>query len=148
VYVRIAVGSDHVGVDLKAILRKAAEDWGHTVVDVGPHEGQTGVDYVDYAVEVTKSVAAGTADCGILVCGTGLGMSMAANKVSGIRAALCHDTYTARMSRLHNDANVLCLGARVLGEGVAIDVVEIWLQTPFSAVDRHQRRIDKIAAIQ
>ena len=145
---RIAVGSDHVGVDLKAILRKAAEGWGHTVVDMGSYEGELGVDYVDYAHSVANAVADGTVDCGILICGTGLGMSMAANKVQDIRAALCHDTYTARMSRLHNDANVLCLGARVLGEGVATDVVEIWLQTPFSGVDRHQRRIDKIAAIK
>ena len=145
---RIAMGSDHVGYDLKTIVRKAAEGWGHTVIDVGSHEGEMGVDYVDYAHGVANAVASGKADCGILICGTGLGMSMAANKVRGIRAALCHDTYTARMSRLHNDANVLCMGARVLGERVATDTVQIWLQTPFSGVARHQRRIDKIAAIE
>ena len=145
---RIAVGSDHVGYDLKTIVRKAAEDWGHTVIDVGSHAGETGVDYVDYASNVGNAVANGKVDCGILICGTGLGMSMAANKVPGIRAALCHDTYTARMSRLHNDANVLCMGARVLGEGVATDTAQIWLETPFSGIDRHQRRIDKIAAIE
>ena len=107
-----------------------------------------GVDYPDYARAVAQAVARGETDRGILICGTGLGVSITANKVPGIRAALCHETYTARMSRSHNNANVLCMGGWVIGVGVATDIAQVWLETPFSGVDRHQRRIDKIHALE
>jgi ribose 5-phosphate isomerase B len=145
---RIAMGSDHAGYALKAFLVPIIEGWGHEVTDLGAYEGETGTDYPDYGLAVGEAVAGGEYDCGVLICGTGLGVSISANKVRGIRAALCHETYTARMARLHNDANVLCLGGRVLGTGVAADVVKAFLETPFSGVDRHQRRVDKIHAIE
>jgi ribose 5-phosphate isomerase B len=145
---RIAMGSDHAGYALKALLKPIVEGWGHEVTDLGAYEGETGTDYPDYGCAVGRAVARGEYDCGILVCGTGLGVSISANKVPGIRAALCHETYTARMARSHNDANVLCMGERVLGAGVAADVVRVFLGTPFSGVDRHQRRVEKIYAIE
>ncbi len=145
---RVAVGSDHAGYVLKATVKKVVAELGHEVVDLGSYEGEIGVDYPDYARAVAEGVARGEYECGILICGTGLGMSIAANKVPGIRAALCHETYTARMSRLHNDANVLCMGGRVLGSGVAAEVVRVWLETPFSGVERHQQRVNKICAME
>jgi ribose 5-phosphate isomerase B len=145
---RIAMGSDHAGYTLKAFLKPIIEEWGHEVTDLGAYEGETGTDYPDYGRAVGQAVARGEYDCGILICGTGLGVSISANKVPGIRAALCHETYTARMARSHNDANVLCMGGRVLGAGVAADVVGVFLATPFSGVDRHQRRVEKIHAIE
>ena len=148
VNVRIAMGSDHAGYDLKVAVRQAVEGWGHEVVDVGSYEGEMGVDYPDYARIVAQAVAHREYDCGILICGTGLGVSITANKVPGVRAALCHETYTAHMSRSHNNANVLCMGGRVVGAGLATDIVKVWLETPFSGVDRHQRRIDKICALE
>lgn len=104
------------------------------------------VDYPDYAVQVAKAVASGEYHRGILVCGTGIGMSIAANKVAGVRAALCAEPYSAALSRLHNDANVLCLGARVLGPGLAEEILRTWMTTEFSG-DRHQRRVDKINSL-
>ncbi len=145
---RIAVGSDHAGYCLKAAIAEAVESWGHEVVDLGSKPGEMGVDYPDYARAVAEAVARGEPDRGILICGTGLGVSITANKVPGIRAALCHETYTARMSRSHNNANVLCMGGWVIGVGVATDIAQVWLETPFSGVDRHQRRIDKIHALE
>jgi ribose 5-phosphate isomerase B len=146
--VRIAVGSDHAGYDLKVAITEAVKGWGHEVVDLGSDPGQMGVDYPDYARAVAQAVARGEYDRGIVICGTGLGVSISANKVPGIRAALCHGTYTARMSRSHNNANVLCMGGRVVGAGVATDIAQVWLETPFSGIDRHQRRIDKINALE
>ena len=145
---RIAVGSDHAGYDLKAEIKRAVEEWGHEVVDMGSHAGEEGVDYPDYARAVAEAVARDEYDCGILICGTGLGVSITANKVPGVRAALCHETYTARMARSHNKANVLCMGGRVLGVGVATDVTRVWLETSYSGVDRHQRRVAKICALE
>ena len=144
----IAIGSDHAGYDLKVTIQKTVQEWGHEVVDLGSYAGESGVDYPDYARAVAQAVARGEYDCGILICGTGLGVSITANKVPGVRAALCHETYTAFMSRAHNDANVLCMGARVLGVGVATEVARTWLETPFSGGDRHQRRVDKICAVE
>ena len=142
----IALGADHGGFALKNDIAQCLRDQGHDVADYGT-DSAASVDYPDYARQVAQAVAGGKHDCGILVCGTGQGMAMTANKVHGIRAAACSDTYSARMSREHNDANVLCLGGRVLGVGLALDVVEIWLRTPFSGDERHRRRVQKIADV-
>lgn len=138
----IVVASDHAGVDLKARLIKLIGEAGHEVRDLGPADTNS-VDYPDYAHKVARAVAAGEADRGILICGTGIGMSLAANRHLRIRAALCHDAFTAEMARLHNDANVLCVGARSTGEAVAEQIVRIFLGTAFEG-GRHQRRVDKI----
>lgn len=136
---KIAIGSDHGGFDLKQILAAKLQDRGCEVVDLGCNKAES-VDYPDFADRVCEQVLSGGADLGILVCGTGIGMSMAANRHNGIRAALCHDEYTARLSREHNDANVLCLGDRVLGSGVAEGIVDVWLKTEFAG-GRHLKRI-------
>ncbi len=136
---RVAVGSDHGGFRLKAAIVTWLRQQDFAVEDMGTDSGGS-VDYPEFARAVCRAVATGECDRGILVCGTGIGMSMVANRDPAIRAALCHDAYTARMSREHNDANVLCLGERVLGEGVALDLVGIWLATPFAG-GRHLRRI-------
>ncbi len=136
---KIAVGSDHGGFRLKETIVSCLRQLGHEPVDLGTH-GEASVDYPDFARAVCQAVASGECERGILICGTGIGMSMVANRQAGIRAALCHDAYTAKMSREHNDANVLCLGERVVGEGVALDLVELWLKTSFAG-DRHLRRI-------
>ncbi|HRZ87478.1 MAG TPA: ribose 5-phosphate isomerase B, partial [bacterium] len=134
--------SDHGGYELKEALVRFLEKSAHRVEDAGCH-GKDSVDYPDFGITVARAVAEGKADRGILICTTGIGMSMAANKVKGIRAALCTDVFTAKMSRLHNDANVLVLGAKVVDEGRAVEMVETWLATPFEG-GRHQRRVDKI----
>lgn len=139
----IAIGSDHGGFELKQFIVVLLERRGDTVLDLGAHSGAS-VDYPDFAVQVCEKVLSGEAKYGILVCGTGIGMSMAANRYRGVRAALCHDEYTARLSREHNDANVLCLGDRVLGKGVAEGIVEVWLNTEFGG-GRHQMRISKFS---
>jgi ribose 5-phosphate isomerase B len=141
----IALGCDHAGVELKTILGEYLKTRGLAFKDYGTYDVAS-CDYPDYAQRVGEAVARGEADRGILICGTGVGISIAANKIEGVRAALCADTFTARMSREHNDANVLCLGARVLGVGLATDIVAIWLDTAFAG-GRHQARIDKIAAL-
>jgi ribose 5-phosphate isomerase B len=138
----IVVASDHAAVELKRVVVElsAARCEPHT--DLGPADDRS-VDYPDYAHRLVAEITAGRAESGILICGTGIGMSMAANRHPGIRAALCHDAYTAEMARRHNDANVLCLGARVVGTGVAEQVVEVFLETAFEG-GRHQRRVTKI----
>jgi ribose 5-phosphate isomerase B len=142
----IALGADHAGFALKDLLRAWLERQGHVVLDVGTHSADS-VDYPDYASAVTDALLSGAADRGILVCGTGLGMAMAANKAPGVRAAPCVDPYTAQMAREHNDANVLTLGARLVGPEDAIEIVRVWLQTPFAG-DRHVRRLAKLAALE
>ncbi len=137
---KIALGSDHGGFSLKEDIIPLLRELGHEIIDMGCHDEQS-VDYPNFADSVCEQVTDGTADCGILICGTGIGMSMAANKHNGIRAALCSEQYTAAMSREHNDANVLCLGERVTGPGVAQEIVRTWLATPFDG-GRHQRRIE------
>ncbi len=138
----IVIASDHAGVDLKARLIELIGEAGHEIQDLGP--AATGsVDYPDYAHAVAEAVADGRADRGILICGTGIGMSLAANRHPRIRAALCHDALTAEMARLHNDANVLCVGARTTGEAVVEQIVRIFLTTAFEG-GRHQRRVEKI----
>jgi ribose 5-phosphate isomerase B len=143
---RIAVGSDHRGTSIRHKILEFVAQLGHEAVDFGSNcEGP--VDYPDIAQQVAREVGAGNADRGILVCGTGIGMCIAANKVGGVRAAPCHDDLTAEMSRRHNDLNVLCLSADLLGEGIIHRMIEIWLATPFEG-GRHARRVDKITAIE
>ncbi len=138
----LALGADHAGYPLKEALKRALERLGVAYRDLGCHSTDS-VDYPDFAAAVAQGVAAGEYDKGVLVCGTGIGMAMTANRVRGVRAAVVTDAFTARMARAHNDANVLCLGARVTGEGVAIDALEIFLSQPFEG-GRHERRIRKI----
>ena len=138
----IVIASDHAGVELKADVVDLVRSTGVEIRDLGPAD-TTSVDYPDFAHAVARSVETGEARMGILICGTGIGMSLAANRHPGVRAALCHDAFTAEMARRHNDANVLCLGARVTGAGVALQMVEIFLATAFEG-DRHQRRVDLI----
>lgn len=143
---KIALGSDHGGFDLKAAIKTYLLEQGHEVKDFGT-QSNASCDYPIYGEKVGEAVSSGDCDRGIVICGTGLGISMAANKVPGIRAAVCTNEFMAAMSREHNDANVLALGARVLGEGLALRIVGIWLETEFAG-DRHQRRIDKISDIE
>ena len=138
--VKIAIGSDHGGFELKELIAGYLRGEGHEVNDVGCFSDAS-VDYPDFADKVCQSVRSGESRQGILICGTGIGMSIAANRYRDIRAALCHEAFTARMSREHNNANVLCLGARVIGSEVALDIVRVWVKTEFAA-GRHQRRID------
>lgn len=140
---KIAIGADHGGFELKKLLVQFMENLGHVIDDVGCQSPQS-VDYPEYSKMVCDKVKDSSCDAGILICGTGIGMSLAANRDRNIRAALCHDEYTARLSREHNDANVLCLGARVLGVGIAEAIVKTWLSTDFAG-GRHQRRIDQFS---
>jgi len=145
---RIAIGADHAGYDLKREVGALLTRLGHEWTDFGPATLDPEDDYPDVAQQVARAVAGGEVDRGILICGTGIGMCITANKVRGVRAALCGDTFSARSSREHNNANVLCLGARVLGQGLADDIVRAWLETAYSGAVRHQRRVDKIAALE
>jgi len=141
----VGLGADHAGFPLKEDLKAWLITGGFDVVDFGTQSAES-VDYPDYAAAVGSAVTAGKADCGVLVCGTGIGMAIAANKLPGIRAAVCSDAYTARMSREHNDANILALGARITGRDAAIEILETWLAATF-ADGRHARRVDKIVAL-
>ncbi len=138
----IAIASDHSGIELRAVLRDLIGQLGYTALDLGP-ECTDSVDYPDYAAKVVQAVAAKHARFGVLICGTGIGMSIAANRHSGIRAAMCHDVTTARLARQHNDAQVLCLGARVVGTEVARDCLVTFLEASYEG-GRHQRRVDKL----
>lgn len=141
----IAIGCDHAGVEMKRAIIDALNEKGYEFEDLGTDGAPC--DYPVIAEAVCGCVTSGRCEKGILICGTGIGMSMAANKIKGIRAALCSDSFSARFTRLHNDANVMCLGARVLGTGLACDLAEIFLSTGFDG-GRHQRRIDLIAALE
>jgi ribose 5-phosphate isomerase B len=143
---RIALGSDHRGYHAKEKLKLLLEQLGYEVEDFGTNSTKA-YDYPDVAWPVATNVAQGKADRAILLCGTGLGVSISANKVPGIRAALCHDELTAQMSRQHNDANVLCLPADLIGEALTRRIVEVWLETPFEG-GRHLRRVQKITEIE
>jgi ribose 5-phosphate isomerase B len=138
----IVIGSDHAGYSLKQVLVAHLEEKGWTVVDVGTN-GPDSVDYPDFGAAVAHGLKDGKAPLGIVVCGTGIGISIAANRHDWVRAGLCHDTTSARLCRLHNDANVLALGARLIGEEVAKDCVDVFLATDFEG-GRHQRRVDKL----
>jgi ribose 5-phosphate isomerase B len=141
----IAIGSDHAGYSLKERLKTWLAADGHRVIDHGTHSTES-VDYPDYAAAVAESVGSGEAERGVLVCGSGVGMAMAANKVAGIRAVAAQDADVARLSRQHNDANVLTLGARLTAPARALELVQTWLATPFEG-GRHQRRVDKLAQL-
>ena len=139
----VALGADHAGFALKEALKGWLAGRGHGVLDLGTASTDS-VDYPDFAVEVARAVASGTVQRGVLVCGTGIGMAITANKVPGVRAALCDSVYTARLSREHNDANVLCLGGRLTGPEMAQDILAVWLDAAFAG-GRHERRVGKIA---
>ena len=138
----IVIASDHAGIELKARVLEVIRGEGHEAHDLGPMDSKS-VDYPDFGHKVATAVVEGETRAGILICGTGIGMSMTANRHPGVRAALCHDAFTAEMARRHNDANVLCIGARSTGPGVAEQMVLIFLETPFEG-GRHQRRVDLI----
>lgn len=142
---QIIIGSDHAGVEMKAEIMRVLEQEGHKVMDCGTYSLES-VDYPDIAEKVSKEVLRQDA-MGVLICGTGIGISIAANKIKGIRAALCQDVYTARLARQHNNANIVALGARVIGHGLAQEIVRTFIQTEFEG-GRHQRRIDKITNIE
>jgi ribose 5-phosphate isomerase B len=139
---RIGVGSDHAGFRLKESVRRWLVEHSYSVLDLGTYNEEA-CDYPDFAIALAEVMGAGEIDRGILICGTGVGMSIVANKFSHLRAAVCHDPTTARYSRAHNDANVLTMGSRITGEMVALDIVNAWLHTPFEG-GRHSRRLEKI----
>lgn len=143
---KIAMGNDHSAVELKEIIKEFLQDKGYEVLDLGTNSTES-CDYPVYGEMVGRAVTEGEADLGIAICGTGLGISLAANKVKGVRACVCSEPYTAKMSRLHNDANVLCFGARVVGSELAKMITEVWLNTEFEG-GRHQRRVDLIMDIE
>lgn len=143
---RIALGSDHGGYELKEYLKKYLDNKGIEYKDYGTNSSES-VDYPEFGQKVAEVVKEGQYDRGIVCCGTGIGISISANKVPGIRCALCSDCYSARMSREHNNANVLALGARVIGKDVALEIVDIWLKTEFQG-GRHEKRLDKILEIE
>jgi ribose 5-phosphate isomerase B len=140
------IATDHAGIDLKDLTVELLRAKGHEVEDIGPFSKER-VDYPDYAVKVCQSVLKDEGSHGILICGSGIGMSISANRFHGIRAALCHDAYTATMARAHNDANVLCYGERVVGAGVAESIVDAWIAGTFEG-GRHAGRVEKMEAIQ
>ena len=139
----IALGCDHGGYELMQEVKKHLEARGLEYQDFGTYSTES-VDYPIYARKVTTAITSGACDCGILICGTGIGISITANKVPGIRAALCTDCFSAEATRQHNDANILCMGGRVVGSGVALKIVDTFLDTPFSEDERHKRRIHLI----
>jgi ribose 5-phosphate isomerase B len=144
---RIVIGADHAGFELKAPIIEQLKALGHSQLDVGTHNHDP-VDYPDLARNVADAILNGRADLGILLCGSGIGGSLAANKFPGIRAGLCHDTYSAHQCREHNDVNVLCLGARVIGKSLALDIVNTWLKASFDGLPSHCQRLDKVAEIE
>ena len=139
----IAIGSDHGGYSLKQVIMKHLDERGLEYHDFGTYNEES-CDYPDYGEAVARAVASGEYERGIIICGTGIGISITANKVPGVRAALCGDCFSAEMTRLHNDANILAMGARVVGPGLALKIVDTFLDTPFSGDERHVRRINMI----
>ncbi len=144
---RIAIGADHAGLELKALIIEDLALAGHQLLDLGTHSAAP-VDYPDYARSVGEAVRRGEAERGILVCGSGVGACVAANKLAGIRAGLCHDTYSARQGVEHDDMNVLCLGARVIGPELALELARTFVAARFSGEERHRRRLAKIEALE
>jgi ribose 5-phosphate isomerase B len=139
----IAIASDHAGPPLKAVLKAELEQRGYTVLDLGTH-GDDSVDYPDFGRAVGEAVASGQAGRGIVICGTGIGISIAANRIAGVRAAVCHDVTSAKLAREHNDTNVMALGVRLIGPEVAMDCLDAFMTTEFSGGERHVRRIEKL----
>src|SRR5579859_5680872 len=144
---RIALGSDHAGFEMKGVLAKLLRELGHQVVDVGTNSTEP-VDYPDFAEAVGKAVLEGRADRGVLICGSGVGASVAANKMRGIRAGLCHDTYSAHQGVEHDDMNILVLGSRVIGFALAQELVTAYIGAKFSSEERHVRRLGKVKAME
>jgi ribose 5-phosphate isomerase B len=144
----VVLGGDHAGFELKNAIRRDLEELGHEVLDVGALEHDTEDDYPDFAERVARALIDGNAERGILVCGSGVGVSIAANKHPGLRAGACHDTYSARQGVEHDDMNVLCVGARVIGPELAREVVRAFVAAKFSAAGRHRRRLEKVLAIE
>ncbi|HKS27939.1 MAG TPA: ribose 5-phosphate isomerase B [Pyrinomonadaceae bacterium] len=145
---RIAIGADHAGVPLNIRVIEELRAEGHEVEDFGTHDPSKPDDYPDYALRVGNVVQAGRAEIGILICGSGAGVSVAANKLAGIRAVMCSDTYTAHQSREHDDCNVLCLGARVTGPELAMEIVRAFVRASFTGEERHRRRLEKIKKME
>lgn len=143
---KIVIGNDHAAYEMKFVIKKYLEDKGYEVINVGCDTADR-VDYPDYAEKVGNAVISGEADLGIAICGTGVGMSIAANKIKGIRAVVCSEPYSAKLSRMHNNANVLCFGARVVGEELAKMIVDEWLAAEFLG-ERHAERVNKITALE
>ncbi|KIQ93334.1 Ribose-5-phosphate isomerase B [Anoxybacillus thermarum] len=143
---KVAIASDHGGIRIREEIKQLMDEMGIEYKDFGC-ECETSVDYPDYALPVAQKVASGEFDRGILICGTGIGMSIAANKVKGIRCALVHDVFSARATREHNDSNILAMGERVIGPGLAREIAKVWLTTPFEG-GRHEKRIQKISAYE
>lgn len=144
---KIAIGSDHAGFHLKNRLRDMLRAEGHHVLDLGADSPEAS-DYPDFAAQVGRAVASGMAERGVLVCGTGAGICIAANKIPGVRAAAVSEPVTARLARSHNDANIVCIGERIVGPELAVEIVRVFLETPFSEGERHVRRINKIAELE
>ncbi|MBM4145275.1 MAG: ribose 5-phosphate isomerase B [Nitrospira sp.] len=142
----IAIGCDHAGVDLKKDILSLLHDLRIECIDYGTNSSES-VDYPDFGEKVSEAVSSGTIERGILICGTGIGMSIVANKFPGVRASLCNELFTAKMSRLHNDANILVIGGRIVGKDLAKEIVKTWVSTPFEG-ERHCRRLDKISHIE
>jgi ribose 5-phosphate isomerase B len=145
---RIAVAADHAGFPLNERVIEELQGAGHEIVDFGTHDGSVPDDYPDYALQVGTAVQTGDADIGILICGSGVGAAVAANKLRGVRAALCGDTYSGHQCREHDDCNVLCLGARVTGVELALEIVRAFVNAEFTGEDRHRRRLAKIQAME
>lgn len=145
---RIAVGADHAGYPLNERVIQELDSAGHEIIDFGAHVGSRPDDYPDYALKVGQTIQRGEADIGILICGSGVGAAVAANKLHDIRAALCGDTYSAHQSREHDDCNLLCLGARVTGPELALEIVRTFVNARFTGEERHLRRLKKIAEIE
>ena len=145
---KIAVGADHGGYPLNVRVIEELRESGHEVTDFGTHDGSVPDDYPDYAKKVGEAVQSGAAEIGVLICGSGVGAAVAANKLRGIRAALCGDTYSAHQSREHDDCNVLCLGARVVGVELALDILRSFVGAKFTGEERHRRRLAKVKALE
>lgn len=143
----VAIASDHAGFALKGRIIEEIRKFGAEVLDLGAHSEQPGDDYPDYAIALGRAIAGGQAGEGILLCGSGVGASVAANKMPGIRAGLCHDTFSARQGREDDNCNVLCMGARVIGAELAAEIARVWLGAKFSGAERHRRRLDKVMAL-
>ncbi len=143
---KVGIGCDHAGLEVKKEITSLLKEMGMDCVDYGT-DGPQSVDYPDFGERVSEAVSSGELDRGVLICGTGIGMSIVANKFPGIRASLCNELFTARMSRLHNDANILVIGGRIVGKDLAREIVRVWFSTPFEG-GRHENRLDKIRRIE
>lgn len=145
---RIAIGADHAGYHLKNIILELLAFMEHEIIDVGAHSFDPSDDYPDFSAILARKIASGDAERGIMVCGSGVGASVTANKINGVRAAICHDTYSAHQGVEHDDMNVLCIGAKIVGEGIVKELVPVFLSAKFSGEERHQRRLNKVLEIE